>query len=381
MNVEVLLILIVASLACVSVGVFLMLRNLSMMTDAISHTILLGIVIGFFISHSINSPILLVCGVLVGLFSSWLITLLKKTERLGEDAAIGLVFPLFFGVAVILITLFAGNVHLDLDSVLLGEVTFAPLSRVTILGVSVAYSLAWLTLGLVLNAGFIFLFYKELKISSFDPVMATLSGFSVVVIQYLLMTFVSLTSVLAFDAIGSILVISLMVGPAMSARLVTHQLGEMIVASVIYALVNTTLGYFASIYFDVSVAGMIATVTGVTFLITVCVAPEKGVITRIIKRREKTRLFEQELLLLHLKTHEGQEQYKIEAGKKTILEHLGWSESKFDDISKKLVINTEIEEKSGVYYLTKKGQKHVAYISEFYGLPSARKNKVYVERS
>lgn len=376
MNIEVLLILIIAALSCVSVGIFLMLRNLSMMADAMSHTILLGIVLGFFISKSIHSPILLVCGVLIGLLSSFAISLLEKTKRMSEDAAIGIIFPLFFGSAVILITLFASNVHLDLDSVLLGEVTFAPLSRMIFFGVSMPTSLVWLSGGLILNVVCITLFYKELKITSFDPVLATITGISIVAIQYGLMGLVSLTSVLAFDAIGSILVIAFMIGPAMSGRLVSNTLEEMIVASIIFTLVNTVIGYFLSLFFDVSVAGMIATVTGVTFLITVCVAPEKGVITQIIKRQTKKRLFEQELLLLHLQSHEHELDYAIEAGKKTILFHLHWDEKKFAAVSEKLIVNNEIECENDVYFLTEKGSMHVEYVRAFYKIKHIKKEQI-----
>ena len=117
MNVEVLLILLLTSIACASIGIFLYLRKLSMLADAISHTILLGIVVGFFISHSLQSPLFIIFGVAVGILSSWMINMLKNTNKVNEDAAIGVVFPLFFGVAVILLTLFAKNVHIDLVNI------------------------------------------------------------------------------------------------------------------------------------------------------------------------------------------------------------------------------------------------------------------------
>lgn len=369
LNVEVLLILLLTSIACASIGVFLYLRNLSMMTDAISHTILLGIVIGFFLSHSLQSPIFIFCGVGVGMLSSWLINFLKNTNKVNEDAAIGIVFPLFFGVAVILLTLFAKNVHLDLDAVLLGEVTFAPLSRITILGLSLPASLVWISLGTIINLTFIFLFYKELKVSSFDPIFATLSGFSLTIIEYLLIGLVSFTSVIAFDAVGSILVIALMIGPAISARLVVDELIEVIVAALNYAVVNCLIGYFLSLALDISVAGTIAAVTGASFLITLLIAPQKGIITKIMQRRENKLQFEKELLLLHLHTHETESDYAEEAGRQTILQHLHWSAEKLEKISAKLFVDGEIVDKEHVLHLTTKGKKHVAYITEYYGLP------------
>jgi len=376
MNVEVLLILLLTSVACACIGVFLFLRNLSMMTDAISHTILLGIVIGFFISHSLNSPIFIFCGIGIGLLSSWMINMLKNTKKVNEDAAIGIVFPLFFGLAVILLTLFAKNVHIDLDAVLLGEVTFAPLSRMNFLGMSLPTSLVWIAFGTLINLAFIALFYKELKITSFDPIFATLSGFSLALVEYALIALVSLTSVIAFDAVGSILVIALMIGPAITARLLVDELAEMLIASINIGIINCLIGYFASLYFDISVAGTIATVSGLTFLITVLLSARQGVIVRILKRRDHKRRFEKELLLLHLRAHEDTLDYHEEAGRRTILNHLHWNEEKFQKISAQLILDNEIEEDKGVLYLTNKGKKHVDYIQAYYGLPIlAKKSK------
>lgn len=371
MNVEVLSILILASVVCVLPGVFLILKKMTMMTDAISHTILLGIVLAFFIVHNLDSPILILGATLVGLATTWFIELLYKSKRVSEDAAIGIVFPLLFGIAVILITLFGKNVHLDIDSVLLGEVVFAPLVRTTIFGISVPTSLLSLSVVLLLNLIFIILFYKELKLSAFDSGFALLAGFSLVFLQYGLMTLVSITSVVAFDVVGSILVIALMVGPGLCARLLSDQLHEMIVESVAIAVFNAVLGYFLAVWFDVSAAGMVATVTGMTFILVALFAPRKGLIVRILNRQSKKQRFETELLLLHLSAHAGEADYAIEAGTKSVMEHLKWSETKTNDKIKELLNAKLITIRANVMYLTEDGQMRAEKIARFYQLPVA----------
>ncbi|HRJ76152.1 MAG TPA: metal ABC transporter permease, partial [Anaerolineales bacterium] len=128
---------IIASLvavACSLVGVFLILRRMAMMSDAISHTVLLGIVLAFFVTKSITSPLLLIGAALMGVLTVSLVELLNRTQLVKEDTSIGLVFPALFSIAVILISRFAGDVHIDNDAVLLGELAFAPFNRVKLFG-------------------------------------------------------------------------------------------------------------------------------------------------------------------------------------------------------------------------------------------------------
>ncbi|MCB0293484.1 MAG: metal ABC transporter permease, partial [Calditrichaeota bacterium] len=126
---EIQLIASIVAVACALPGVYLVLRRMAMMSDAISHTVLLGIVIAFFITKSITSPLLLIGAALMGVVTVSLVELLNRTKLVREDAAIGLVFPAIFSIAVILISRFAGDVHLDTDAVLLGELAFAPFNR------------------------------------------------------------------------------------------------------------------------------------------------------------------------------------------------------------------------------------------------------------
>ena len=196
--IESLYILIITAAACSILGVFLVLRRLSMVSDAISHSVLLGIVIGFFITRDLRSVWLIIAAALFGVFTTMAIEILIKSRRVGEDAAVGIIFPLFFSIAVILITKFARNVHLDTDMVLMGEVIVAPFNRIDILGLSFPKALVQMSVVLVLNIAFIILSFNRMKISTFDPVFSAVSGIGVGVLYYIFMGLVSLTCVAAF---------------------------------------------------------------------------------------------------------------------------------------------------------------------------------------
>ena len=118
---EILLIAIAVSIACAIPGVFLVLRRMSMMADAITHTVFLGIVLAFFVTEDLNSPLLLVGATVVGVGTVWLTEMIHNTGLVNEDASIGIIFPLLFSIAIILVSLYSGNAHLDVDTALLGE--------------------------------------------------------------------------------------------------------------------------------------------------------------------------------------------------------------------------------------------------------------------
>lgn len=129
---------------------------------------------------------------------------------------------------------------------------------------------------LLLNITFIKLLFKELKVTTFDPTFATVIGFSPAFIHYALMGLVSLTAVGSYDAVGSILVVGFMVGPGLSAYLLTNDLKKMIGLAVVFAILNSILGITIARYLDVSLAGMTAVVTGITAFLTFLFSPEKG---------------------------------------------------------------------------------------------------------
>jgi manganese/zinc/iron transport system permease protein len=315
----------VTAAACALPGVFLVLRRMSLMSDAISHAILLGIVLAFFVTENIASPLLVLAAALTGVLTVSLVEMLNRTRLVREDAAIGLVFPALFSVGVILIARFAGNVHLDVDAVLLGELAFAPFNRFVVGGRDLGPRTLWLMGAvLLLNAGFIAAFYKELKLTTFDAALAGALGFAPGVIHYLFMTLVSVTAVGAFDAVGSVLVVALMIAPPASAYLLTDRLPRMIGLSMGLGVVSALGGYWMSYLFDVSIAGSMATMTGVVFLIVFLLAPERGLLA-IARRRARQRWeFAQTMLSIHLLNHEDSPEAALECRESHLHEHLRW---------------------------------------------------------
>ena len=214
-QIEIQLIAAVVAAACALPGVFLVLRRMAMMSDAISHTVLLGIVLAFFVVEEFGHPLLMIGATAVGVLTVSLTELLNRTKLVKEDAAIGLTFPALFSIAVILVSVFARNVHLDEHVVFQGDLAFAPFDRMIVLGRDIGpRTLVIMTIILLINLLFIGLFYKELKLATFDVQLAAALGFSPALLHYGLMTLVSVTAVGAFDAVGSILVIALMIVPS-----------------------------------------------------------------------------------------------------------------------------------------------------------------------
>ncbi|MCL4170376.1 UNVERIFIED_CONTAM: hypothetical protein GTU68_009998, partial [Idotea baltica] len=191
---------------------------MAMISDAISHSILPGLVIGFFLTEDLNSPLLIFLAAISGVITVVLVEYIQKTGLVKEDTAIGLVFPALFSIGVILIAKNANDVHLDVDAVLLGELAFAPFDRLYMNGIDLGAKSLWV-IGVIVLVTLLLLvvFFKELKVSTFDKQLAATLGFSPLIIHYGLMSVASVTTVGAFDAVGAILVVALMIAPAAMA--------------------------------------------------------------------------------------------------------------------------------------------------------------------
>ncbi|CUS05875.1 Zinc transport system membrane protein TroD [Candidatus Promineifilum breve] len=321
---EIQLIAVIVAVACALPGVFLVLRRMAMMSDAISHTVLLGIVLGFFAIGSLESPLLVLAAAGMGVITVSLVELLLRTRLVRQDAAIGLVFPALFSVAVILISRFARGVHLDVDAVLLGELTFAPLDRVDIGGVDLPRSLVVMGLILLINVVVIGLFYKELKLTTFDAGLAAALGFSPALIHYGLMVMVSVTAVGAFDAVGSVLVVALMIAPASAAYLLTDRLSRMLLYSAALAAAGAIGGFWLAWFLDANIAGAIAAVLGVLFLGAFLLAPQRGLAAQATRRAHQRWEFAQTALAIHLLNHEHTPEMSSECRVDHLHYHLRW---------------------------------------------------------
>ena len=257
------------AVTCGLLGCFLVLRRMSMVGDAISHAVLPGIVIAFLMSGSRETlPMLLGAGA-TGLFATFLIEYFHRRAGLQTDAAIGVVFTFLFAVGIILISAFAGQVDIDQDCVLYGEIAYVPIdlwvtSSGTVMGPRPVYILSAV---LLLVAVFIRLGYKELKLTSFDPAFASALGISTALWHYLLMGAVSITTVSAFESVGAILVIAFLIGPPATAYLLTHDLKRMLGITTALGIFIAFTGYWMAYWLNASIAGCMAVVTGVCFTV------------------------------------------------------------------------------------------------------------------
>lgn len=316
---EVQLVAVAAAVACAVPGVFLLLRRLALMSDAISHTVLLGIVVSFLISGDLGSPLLALGAAVTGLLTVVVVDLLRRSGLVREDAAIGLTFPFLFSIAVILIARHAGNVHLDTDAVLLGELALAPLNRLVVgehdLGPAALFVLASVA---ALNAVFVTLFYKELKLGSFDPELAAVLGLAPGAVHLMLMTSVSVTALAAFDAVGSILVVGLMIAPPATAYLLVESVLGMLLASAALGAGAAVAGYWLASLLDASIAGAMATTCGVMFGTAVLLAPGRGVIAVQLRRARQRRQLAVALVARRVARAGGR------VGPASLADELGW---------------------------------------------------------
>jgi manganese/zinc/iron transport system permease protein len=255
------------AVSCSLLGNYLILRKMAMVSDAISHAVLPGIVVAFMISGGADSFGMLIGAGLVGVLTTFLIEFFHRSGKLQTDASIGVTFTWLFAIGVILISYYAGDAHIDQDCVLYGEIAYVPLDLIALpcgsfLG---PRALIVMSVVLILILLFIGLNYKELYITTFDPEFAQATGFKTQVWHYLLMSMVSLTTVASFESVGAILVVALLIAPPATAYLISSQLHHMLWLSAALGITASISGYYLAFAIDGSIAGAIATVTGIQF--------------------------------------------------------------------------------------------------------------------
>ncbi|GLO64707.1 MULTISPECIES: metal ABC transporter permease [Oceanobacillus] len=273
-------------LSCGLIGVFLILRKQAMMADAISHTVLLGIVLAYMVTQQLSGTAMLVGGILAGILTAFLVQMLNSL-KVQHDASLGIVFTTLFAIGVILISTSVGNVHLDVKHALMGEITFIPFTTVSlpIIG-DIPRATALLAIVLLIVIFFIVAFYKEWKITSFDPALAASIGIPVLLLHYVFMTLVSVTTVASFDAVGAILVVAMLITPAAAAYLWTDKLIVMLLLSGSFGVLAAIVGYWIATWLDTSISGSMAFATGLIFLISFLLSPKHGLVSRWMKPSE-----------------------------------------------------------------------------------------------
>ena len=270
-----------------------------------------------------------------------------------EDTAIGLVFPALFSIGVILIAKNANDVHLDVDAVLLGELAFAPFDRLEVGGVDIGPKSLWV-IGtiLVITLGLLFTFFKELKLSTFDKGLAATLGFSPVVMHYGLMSVASVTTVGAFDAVGAILVVALMIAPPAMAYLLTTDLKKMLWLSTLFGVIGALIGYWVAHGLDASIAGSMTTILGVLFLLVYLFAPSRGLISVLYRQRRQQIEVHLLTFLLHLQNHEEESERHVNH----LNEHINWQKVRARSVLDLAMKNNMIIIENDIISLTEKGK-------------------------
>ena len=279
---------ILSAVSCALLGNFMVLRRLSMMGDAISHAVLPGLAIAFILTGSRDSWIMFIGAAIVGILTAVFTQSIHTLGKVEESASMGVVFTTLFAIGLVLLVRAADSVDLDPGCVLYGAIEMVPLDTREIVGVEIPRSTLSLGIVLLLNVIFVILCFKELKISAFDPALATTLGINSQFMHYALMTLVAVTTVASFESVGSILVIAMIIVPGACAHLLTDRLHTMIFVSGFIAAISAALGHLGAItipgiwgFSDTSTAGMMAVVAGLVFFLTVFLAPRHGVISKL----------------------------------------------------------------------------------------------------
>jgi manganese/zinc/iron transport system permease protein len=295
------------NVACALVGCYLVLRRMSLMGDAISHAVLPGLVIAFLFSGSLGILPLFIGAAVVGLLTTFLTQTLHQYGRVPTDASMGVVFTSLFALGVILLKQYVTGLHFDVACVWEGSLSNAALDTFAFAGVELPRQLQTALPMVLLNLAVISIFWKELKLSSFDPALSTSMGFSATAMHYLLMALVAMTTVASFEAVGSILVVAMLIVPAASAQLLCDRLGPMMLVACLFAVLSAVVGYWFAVACaawniapgGVAPAGAMAVVAGTMYGLVVIFSPQYGIVSALVRNMQTSlRILREDLLLM-----------------------------------------------------------------------------------
>jgi len=246
-------------------GSFLVLRKMSLIGDALSHSVLPGIVIAFLISGEINSFWMLIGASGFGVFAILVIDWLNRFGGFGKDSSIGIIYTLLFAIGIILITSIAKNSDIDVDCVLFGDINTVPLLP-KVLGIPIpTFNLLIISVVVILT---LILGLKGFKISTFDETHALTLGVSITFWSYLLLGLSSISTVFSFDSVGAIMVIGLIVIPPSFANIITRKLSRFLMISVSFGVSSCIIGHFIAIYLDIPTVATIGFLMGLILILT-----------------------------------------------------------------------------------------------------------------
>lgn len=260
------------AILCSIVGSYLVVRGFAMVTDALSHSIVPGIALAFLFTGSRDVVPMFIGASFFGLLSTFLIETLQKKIRVQADASIGVTFTWFFSIGILIISYFSGNIDLDLDCVLYGEIAFVPIDVLFVNGVSFGPRAIWIVgTTLFIVSSILYITRKEMVVALFDPSFAISVGILPVIWHYVLMTLVTVSTVASFEIVGSIIVVALFIVLPSTAYLFAKSLPSMILLSSLFGVIATVMGYGIAVYFNGSISGAISLSTGIIFAISLAI--------------------------------------------------------------------------------------------------------------
>jgi manganese/zinc/iron transport system permease protein len=273
--------------ACGLVGNYLLLRRMALVGDAISHSILPGLVVAFIIFKTTTTWVAFGGALAAGMLTVLIIEFIHRQSRVKPDAAICIAFTTLFALGVVLMSMLesTGTFHIDADCVLYGEIAFVPLEPPALWN---GYSLgppSALRMALVL-AGVIFailVFYKELLVTSFDPGLAKSLGLRTGIWHYGLMGALALVVVSAFESVGAILAVAMLIVPPMFAAQLSDRLPVRLGLTVLHAALSAILGLHLSVWLNCSAAGAMVVAAALLFVL-VWVASQVGRLMHLRRR-------------------------------------------------------------------------------------------------
>jgi manganese/zinc/iron transport system permease protein len=273
--------------ACGLVGNYLMMRRMALVGDAISHSVLPGIAIAFLVSQSRGTTPMFIGALIAGVITTILIEVIHKKSRVKQDAAIGIAFTSLFAIGVILISVYASQVDLDQECVLYGEIAFVPFGDPVQLTETLTAPLPVVRMGIVaiLTLVFVVCFYKQLLVSSFDAGLATSLGINATFVHYALMCWLSITVVSAFESVGAVLVVAMLILPGATAFLLSHRLPVIHALTVLMAALSSVLGVHLATWLNCSMAGAMVVMASALFMLAWVFSPLDGLLARWVRQR------------------------------------------------------------------------------------------------
>jgi manganese/zinc/iron transport system permease protein len=288
------------SIALGLVGCFLVVRGTSLLGDALAHSVLPGIVVGFLIGGSLHSPWILIGATAFGMLAAFLVETVEKQSRVKEDASLGIIFTSLFALGVVMINVFAGHADLDANCVLYGNLEyFIAFDGATPSGI---WPMLYILLGIIAA---LLLFYRQLLVSTFDPGLAISLGIPATLVHYVVMAALSLTVVASFEAVGAILAVALLIMPGATARLWTDRMPRMLLIAAAHGIASTVIGYWLSheAIINTSASGAIAVAGFGLFIGSWLFVPRRGLLTQKLVRRRLKQTIAIENLLKAIEEH------------------------------------------------------------------------------